>query len=156
MIYYRKSYKSPKCAECDCDIEINVLQYSKSNFGVALCRSCQSKIKSLKNKPTPEAINLHAALKKRGVPAELEKFDGYKTIDIAITDAMVNIEVDGIHHNFTPSQAMTDLYRTFYSFKKGYLTLRIPNSLIKYNLEETADLITEFLSESKYQLDDDY
>jgi hypothetical protein len=34
-------------------------------------------------------------LKKREVPAELEKFDGHKTIDIAVADARVNIEVDG-------------------------------------------------------------
>jgi very-short-patch-repair endonuclease len=35
--------------------------------------------------------------------------DGYKTIDIAVTHARVNIEVDGLHHNFEPDQALADL-----------------------------------------------
>jgi hypothetical protein len=101
-----------------------------------------------------EARDLFFALKRLGVPAELEKYDGFKRIDIAITDAMVNIEVDGGHHNYDAKQAMTDLKRTIYSFKKGYLTLRIPNSLIRANLEETAMFITEFLNDSLDQLEE--
>jgi very-short-patch-repair endonuclease len=92
---------------------------------------------------------LYFALKKRGVPAKLEKCDGFKTIDIAVPDAKVNIEVDGGHHNFSSIQAMSDLRRTLFSFKKGYATLRIPNSLAKFNLDEAAELITEFLIESR-------
>ena len=83
------------------------------------------------------------------MPAELEKWDGYKTIDIAVTEAKVNIEVDGKHHNYNHQQALSDLKRTFYSFQKGYLTLRIPNSLVEWSIEETADYITEFLIESR-------
>ena len=82
----------------------------------------------------------------RNVPAELEKYDGYKTIDIAVTDAKVNIEVDGAHHNYDHRQALADLQRTYFAFKKGYLTLRIPNSLVKSNLNDTADYITQFLN----------
>ena len=78
--------------------------------------------------------------------AEIEKFDGHKTIDIAIVEKRVNIEVDGIHHNANPQQAFADLQRTYFSFLKGYLTLRIPNSLVRNNLEETADMITEILN----------
>ena len=36
--------------------------------------------------------------------------------------------------------------------KRGYITLRIPNSLIKTNLDETAQYIAEFLKDSKDQL----
>ncbi|MGN6647371.1 MAG: DUF559 domain-containing protein [Cytophaga sp.] len=96
-----------------------------------------------------KAIELYFALKRRGVPAEMEKNDGFKTIDIAVPDARVNIEVDGAHHNFNSNQAFSDLNRTLYSFKKGFFTLRIPNSLVRYHLEETADKITEFLIVSK-------
>lgn len=94
-------------------------------------------------------IELYLSLKFRGVPAELEKCDGHKTIDIAVVDAKVNIEVDGPQHNYKCEQALSELSRTFYSFQKGYLTLRIPNTLIRKNLEETADCITEFLKLSK-------
>lgn len=101
----------------------------------------------MQEQSTFEAIDLYFALRKRGVPAKLEKFDGYKTIDIAIPEAKVNIEVDGAQHNFNARQALADLKRTYYSFKKGYLTLRIPNCLTKDKaLEETADYITEFLN----------
>jgi very-short-patch-repair endonuclease len=155
MLFYKQQYKSYKCIECYCSIDVAVFEYSKSHFSLSLCRSCQIKFRNLKNEPTPEAKELYLALRKRGVPAELEKFDGYKTIDIAVTEARVNIEVDGTHHNYTPQQAIADLYRTFFSFQKGYITLRIPNSLIKHDLEMTADLVTEFLSESYSQICDD-
>lgn len=122
-----------------------------------LCRNCQQSYKTkVHKKATPEARNLFLALKKRGVPAELEKFDGFKTIDIAVVEAMVNIEVDGGHHINDGKQAMCDLLRTLHSFKKGYLTLRIPNSLIRDNLEKAADHITEYLNESLDGLEDEW
>lgn len=101
---------------------------------------------------TLEAVQLYFALKERGVPAELEKYDGFKHIDIAITKAKVNIEVDGGHHNYNNRQALSDLKRTYHSFLKGYLTLRIPNSLVREHLEETADYLTDFLVENRERL----
>jgi very-short-patch-repair endonuclease len=88
------------------------------------------------------------------VPAQLEKFDGFKHIDIAIPEAKVNIEVDGSHHNYSTKQALADLKRTYHSFLKGYLTLRIPNSLVKndFVLEETADYIVGFLNENRQRV----
>jgi very-short-patch-repair endonuclease len=86
------------------------------------------------------------------VPAELEKFDGYETVDIAVVDAKVNIEVEGPHNNYKYEQALSDLKRTLFSFQKGYLTVRIPNTLINKNLEETADSITDFLRLSKLKI----
>lgn len=104
---------------------------------------------------TTEAKKLYYELKRRRVPAYLEKDDGYKKIDIAIPKAKINIEVDGQQHNFNPNQALRDLKRTYYSFLKGYFTLRIPNSLIRDYLKETADLIVKILNESHEQLNDD-
>ena len=102
--------------------------------------------------PTPEAKALFYELKRLGIPAELEKYDGYKTIDIAITSAMVNIEVDGNQHSCNATQALVDLQRTVYSMKKGFVTLRIPNCLIQDNLIETASYIKQFIKDSKNQL----
>jgi hypothetical protein len=39
-------------------------------------------------------------LSKKGVPDLMEKFDGYKHIDIAIPEAKVNVEVDDRHLHF--------------------------------------------------------
>lgn len=140
---------SKVCLECGCDLNWDVFKYSSQNFGVPLCRGHQDWIRDLPYETTDETIALYFALRNRGVPAKLELDDGYKTIDIAIPDAKINIEVDGRHHNYNPRQAMSDLKRTYYSFLKGYFTLRIPNSLVNHNLEETADFITGILSENK-------
>lgn len=94
---------------------------------------------------------MYFALRERGVPAQLEKDDGFKTIDIAVPSVKVNIEVDGQHHNYSSRQAMSDLKRTLHSYKKGYATLRIPNSLLRDDLERAADLITEYLIVSRDQ-----
>ena len=120
-------------------------------MGHPLCMNHQQWLNNIysNSSTTPQAIELYFALRRRGVPAELEKWDGFKTIDIAVTQAMVNIEVDGQHHNYSHQQALSDLKRTFYSFQKGFLTLRIPNSLVEWSIEETADYITEFLIENK-------
>jgi very-short-patch-repair endonuclease len=104
---------------------------------------------------TPEARELGRLLKNYGWKVELEKWDGHKHIDIAITEAKVNIEVDGKQHNLSPKQALADLERTYYSFKKGYVTLRIPNVLVRdaATIEDTARFIDKFLRESDWQLD---
>jgi hypothetical protein len=139
------------CIECGCNISHSVFDYSVSNIGHPLCIDHQRWLNTIfyNSSTTPHAIELYFALKRRGVPAELEKWDGYKTIDITVTDAKVNIEVDGKHHNYNHQQALSDLKRTYFSFQKGYLTLRIPNSLVEWSIEETADYITGFLNESK-------
>jgi len=149
MITYNNH--SSSCVECNVTIDSKVLNYSIEHFRHPLCRECQDWLRDIHeySSATEESINLYFALKKREVPAELEKDDGFKTIDIAVPHAKVNIEVDGRHHNYSPKQALSDLKRTLYSFKKGYTTLRIPNSLVKDDLEKAADLITDYLITSR-------
>jgi hypothetical protein len=149
MKFYNKQHS---CCNCNNHIDLKVFDYSSAYFGVALCISCQKWFKDKVDASTPETIQLYFSLKQRGVPAQLEKNDGFKTIDIAVVDAKVNIEVDGAHHNFSSKQALSDLKRTYHAFRRGYLTLRIPNSLVRDNLEITADYITDFLNISKRDL----
>lgn len=142
------------CIECGKSLTLKVMEYSSENYGVLLCIEHQNWIEYISTITTEETIRLYFALKERGVPAQIEKFDGYKHIDIAIPEAKVNIEVDGKHHNYNKNQALSDLKRTYHSFLKGYFTLRIPNSLV-YNddtLEESADYIVQFLNESLKKL----
>ena len=138
------------CLECDCAISHKVSKYSINKFGISLCIKHQKWIEFMEDKTTDEVITLYFALKERGVPAKIEKYDGHKHIDIAIPEARMNIEVDGTHHNHNKRQALTDLKRTYYSFLKGYFTLRIPNSLVNDNrtINETANLIVGILKES--------
>ena len=144
----KKTNQTKFCLECGIQIDNQVYAYSNKKFLFALCRKHQEWLKGY-GKASPESKSLYFALKVRGISAELEKFDGFKTVDIVVSDAQVNIEVDGKHHSYKPSQALTDLKRTCYSFKNGYLTLRVPNSLVKSHLDVTAQLIKEFLNESK-------
>lgn len=90
-----------------------------------------------------------------GFDAKLEQWDKHKHIDIAIPKLKVNIEVDGGQHNFSEKQALADLKRTYYSFKKGYFTLRIPNKLVQNNAYETAKYIKQLLESSEKQLEDE-
>jgi very-short-patch-repair endonuclease len=136
-----------------------------------LCRDCQkansksTKIKviskqTIKPIPTPEAKKLYDELKRIGVDIKsknLEKWDGHKHIDLAIPKAKLNIEVDGSQHNLSPEQALRDLKRTYYSFKKGYLTLRIPNSLVRDDekIKETAKYIKKFINENTKQMEEE-
>jgi very-short-patch-repair endonuclease len=149
MKYYERLHH---CLHCHRHIDDEVYNFSTSKHKYPLCIPCQEWYESKPVKTTSEAIELYLSLKLRGVPAELEKFDGYKTIDIAVVDARVNIEVDGPHHNYKYEQAISDLKRTLYSFQQGYFTLRIPNTFINKNLEETADSITDFLKISKLKI----
>lgn len=140
-----------KCRECFHQITISEYNYSVEKFEVPLCLKCQQKLKDPLSNATPEAIGLYFALRKNGVSAELEKNDGYKHIDIAVTKARLNIEVDGVQHNTSLDQTISDLRRTYYSFKKGYFTLRIPNTLLhnEKTFLETVDLICEIAEISK-------
>ncbi|MBI2671571.1 DUF559 domain-containing protein [Candidatus Woesearchaeota archaeon] len=150
------------CLECEGQVSRKELDYSVKHYGKVLCRDCQEDYSSeeksyqkQKEKSTPEAIKLCEALKKMGFNAQLEKDDGYKHIDIAIPEFMVNIEVDGMQHNYNEEQALADLKRTYYSFKKGYVTLRIPNKLIQEKAYETAGYIKKFIEASKEQLEEE-
>lgn len=142
--------KQKYCLECNKDISYNEVNYSIEKFNIPLCIGHQEWLSYIQTISTPETIRLYFALKMRGVPAEIEKNDGFKSIDIAITEARINIEVDGGHHNYSNQQALSDLKRTYFSYLKGYYTIRIPNSLVNndYVLNETADYIVGILNES--------
>jgi very-short-patch-repair endonuclease len=140
-----KYFPSALCAHCCAGIPVRVHEYSVDKFGDSLCYCCQEYLRG-KKIPSKEAFRLYLSLRRRLVPVELEKFDGYKTIDMVITDSKVNIEVDGMQHYTNSAIGFTDLLRTEYSLRGGYLTLRIPNLLVNTNLEETANIITRILN----------
>lgn len=134
------------CLECNKIITYEINNYSIKEYGIPLCLDCQKWLNNMLNKSTPFAIRLYFDLKMQGIPAELEKFDGHKHIDIIVECAKLHIEVDGSHHNTDEKQALADLKRTYYSYKKGYYTIRIPNTLTVNNLLNTSNYITEIIN----------
>ena len=140
-----------RCLNCCKSIDGNVYLYSKENFGYHICMPCQKwLIRQLKH-TTNEVVDLYFALKLRGFEPELEKFDGHKHVDIVFERPKLHIEVDGIQHNQSIKQALSDLKRTFHSMVDGYMTLRIPNTLVRNELNETADYIVEYILERYYK-----
>ena len=93
--------------------------------------------------PTKEADDLRNALEERGVRVFLEYHDGYKHIDLALPGAKINVEVDGIQHLTDPKQILADLHRGYYSHKRGYNTMHIPNEMIRSHLYEISNALAE-------------
>ncbi len=135
------------CTECNCTISNQVATFSIGKYNIPLCIEHQKWLAKMEYISTEQALTLYFELKQRGVPAQLEKFDGFKHIDIAIPTIKLNIEVDGQHHNYDSKQALADLKRTYHSLMKGYYTIRIPNSLTynDYILTETADYLADLI-----------
>lgn len=114
------------CHVCQEPITLEVFTYSKKRFGQALCKKHQAEARRFRREArkekriTPQARLLGNALIRMGWHVEFEKDDGFKRIDIAIVKCRMNIEVDGSQHNLKKEQALADLKRTYYSYKKGY------------------------------------
>ena len=142
MQYY---HQTSRCQNCACSIEQKVQLSSVIWFSVALCTTCQESIGEKIRATTRETSKLYFGLKKRGVAVHLELLDGHDTMDIAIDDSGMNLEVDDPQISYNPKEALAALKQTFLSFRSEDKVLHIPNALVAYNLEETVDYISEFV-----------
>lgn len=111
-------------------------------------------IKNKKIIPTEEALELQEALEKLGVRVYKELNDGYKHIDLAIPQAKINVEVDGIYHLTDPKQIVSDLNRSYHSHRIGFSTIHIPNEMIHNHLKEISEALAEAskIREQKMQI----
>lgn len=101
------------------------------------------KLRKWFRKPTPEALLLKSVLQKRGLRVLSEVYDGHKHIDLALPEAHINIEVDGLQHLTDARQILSDLARSHYSDYGGYDTIHIHNTEIREHLESIANAIAE-------------
>src|SRR6516165_3799517 len=125
-----KSKREYTCRECLTVIEEKLFLHTSEKFGYPLCRPCQIwyEEKICVSRVTMESISLYFALKLRGVPAILEEQTGFRTIDILVPHARLNIELEAAGNNFKPDRAIQELETALDGFKNGFLTLRIPES----------------------------
>ena len=137
------------CIRCKQPITPEEYRFSYKHFDKALCRTHQ---------PTPEARRLGQKLKELGKwTVVYEAFDGYKSVDISIPYAKVHIEVDGLQHVVTKEQALSDIKRAYYSYKKdNFITLHVPNIVIRdeNTIDEAAKYINDFLEKSYSDVSD--
>lgn len=139
------------CIKCKTPITEKEYHYSNDNFGKPLCRAHQ---------PTLEARKLGKKLEQIGNWEVLfEYYDGHKSVDIRLPGPKVDIEVDGLQHSMTKQQALSDLKRTYYSYKKdGFITLHVPNILVRDDktIDEAAEFINEFLEANYSDIKDGF
>jgi very-short-patch-repair endonuclease len=95
-------------------------------------------------KITP-AQTLHDALIKRGIKATREHDDGHKHVDIAVLDARLYIEVDGLQHFTKPEQIMRDFKRHHYSDGDDYDTFYVTNQILEKFLDDVVDALVNVI-----------
>lgn len=133
------------CFNCDADMPALAFFNAQEIRGYKLCHNCYNTLHPKMASVSDEALALYFSLRKKGIDAELEKFDGFKKVDIAIESVKLYIEVDGDHHYTDHKQAIRDLQRTFHSLKDDYITIRIPNALIEEDLGQSCSYLTEMV-----------
>lgn len=98
---------------------------------------------------TPQTRELYEALVTRGVFARLEYTDGHKHVDIAILNARMFIEVDGLQHFTDPIQITRDFKRDHFSDGDDFATLRIPNIVLEHHLQEVVDAVVRVVEQRR-------
>lgn len=88
---------------------------------------------------------LYDALRTKGIIAQLEYSDGHKTVDIAILQAHLYIEVDGIQHFTNSEQIMRDFKRYHYSDGDDFSTFYVTNQLIDTHLDEVVNALVKVI-----------
>lgn len=135
------------CMCCVSPIHYREYTLTMDTYGIAMCSSCTRDylLKIAKSEPLERV--LYAALLHKGIRgAELQHFDGFKTVDIAILPARLHIEIDGSQHK-QARQGLSDLWRLYYSLKQDDIyTMHISNAMVINNVETTADIITKVVS----------
>lgn len=90
-----------------------------------------------------QAKMLYDALCKKGIAAQLEYSDGHKTVDIAILNPRIYIEVDGIQHFTNPEQIMRDFKRYHFSDGDDFSTFYVTNQIIDHYLDEVVNALAK-------------
>lgn len=75
--------------------------------------------------------------------AQLEYSDGHKTVDIAILNPRIYIEVDGLQHFTNPEQIMRDFKRSHFSDGDDFNTFYVTNQIIDRYLDEVVDALVK-------------
>jgi very-short-patch-repair endonuclease len=151
------------CTTCDRKHE-NGYVYLSTKENWLLCESCAENYRNLmqeiqKKQTKTKTITkpqkgLYLALKAKGLNPELEYQDGHKTVDIAILSANLFIEVNGSQHAEDSDQLRSDLWRSYYSSKNGFLTLNVFNKAIAEDADfyKIVDVINDIVKSREKQI----
>ena len=101
------------------------------------------------HKPSRQAQRLYDALIKKGVECIPEYSDGHKHVDIAVLQAKLYIEVDGINHFIDPEQINRDLKRSHFTDGDDFRTFFVTNQILKYYLKDVVDALVKVIDSRK-------
>ncbi|MDR1022952.1 MAG: hypothetical protein LBL94_06765 [Prevotellaceae bacterium] len=148
--------ESVKCSICDADItEGVILGFEKTdNYDILMCDNCCQEYDTLKtNRLKGRYLSNYQKCLYLALKHQLSELDVYfewadkdvlgkvlKTVDIAIPSAKLYIEVNGAQHVENCEQLRSDLWRSYYSFNAGFLTLSVFNDAIK-SVEEFYQIV---------------
>lgn len=99
------------------------------------------------HEPTEQEDKLYCALISRGIKAIPHYSDGHKTVDIAILDARLFIEVDGLQHFTNSEQIMSDFKRYHYSDEDDFSTFYVTNQIIDEFLDDVVNALVKVIKE---------
>jgi hypothetical protein len=138
----------PTCCQCNSGIDRSTFNFSLKKYKFPLCEDCQIWLVGKIFHTTKETLQLYFALKNKGLPVKLEKHVKYKKAEIIIQEANLHVEVDQTHQHGNLAQALQDLYSNQNEWQDSVLTLKVPEALVKFNMEQTSDLIEKCVMEN--------
>lgn len=94
-----------------------------------------------------QAQMLYDSLCKRGLKVELEYSDGHKTVDLAILQPRIYIEVDGIQHFTNSEQILRDFKRYHFSDGDDFNTFYVTNQIVDSHLDEVVNALVKVVEE---------
>jgi hypothetical protein len=136
------------CCQCNSRIEQATYNFSIKKYKFPLCEDCQIWFIGKIFHTTKETLQLYFALKHKGLAVNLEKHYKYKKAEIIIAQAKVHIEVDRSHGQANMAQALLDLKNLPGDARDPFLTLKVPEVLVKFSMEQTTDLIQRHVIEN--------
>ena len=113
------------CLECRQPISRGVHEFSQELYGYSLCMRDQFLLGE--SGASAHTVDLYLALKARNFPVELEYFDGYKHVDIAVPGKLY-IEVSG--HDLAERQIIAGLAGNGYMLEMKIPTILISNTML--------------------------
>ncbi len=156
------------CAHCGKPVDDELAEIAIDCHEKTLCFKHQKEASDEREKRAPKPVimkcenTLRNELMQQKPDLYLlqQKWDGYKHIDLTLPHYMLNIEVDGPYHkrkykphHKEPYEVMlTDFIRDYYSFRRGWVTIRVSNELVENKLEKTAHYILRFAEARRKQL----
>jgi len=133
------------CNVCKNSITQDEYKYSSYKYKIPLCRYHQAnqaaKDTNISRELTTHELRLYNELRKLGIKCKLNDTGGFKTTDISIPRARIDIRVDEKIHSNPEKQKISDLRRSELSDNDGVYTFKVSKAEIDEDVQKVAKAI---------------